>query len=110
MIHFKRSRALLSLFYISLLISCVNTLQAQEQFTFEDVLQFEDIKSPVLSADGEWVAYGVWPEIGDGEARTKSVDGNSQYVIERGQNPQISNNGGWAGAIVHPPYIDAENA
>ena len=110
MIHFKRSRALLSLFYISLIISGVNTLQAQEQFTFEDVLKFEDIKSPVLSADGEWVAYGVWPEIGDGEARIKSVDGNSQYVIERGQNPQISNNGGWAGAIVHPPYIEAENA
>jgi dipeptidyl aminopeptidase/acylaminoacyl peptidase len=63
-----------------------------------------------MSADGEWVAYGVWPEIGDGEVRIKSVNGNNEYLIERGQNPQISKNGAWAGAIVYPPYIEAENA
>jgi len=104
-----------SIIFFSLLLSfhlavTLTSLQAQEQFTFEDVLQFEDIKSPVLSADGEWVAFGVWPEIGDGEVRIKNVDGSSEYVIERGQNPQISKSGAWAGAIVHPSYIEAENA
>ena len=88
MIHVKRSSRLLSFFIISLLVLTANSLQAQEQFTFKDVLQFEDIKSPVLSANGEWVAYGVWPEIGDGEVIIKSVNGSSEYVIERGKNPQ----------------------
>ena len=110
MIHIKRTSTLLSLFITSVLVLNINSLRAQEQFTFEDVLQFEDIKSPVLSADGEWVAYGIWPEIGDGEVRIKSVDGSREYVIERGHNPQISKDGAWAGAIIHSPYIEAENA
>ena len=109
MIYVKRSLRLLSFFIISLLVLTANSLQAQEQFTFKDVLQFEDIKSPVLSANGEWVTYGVWPEMGDGEVRIKSVKGSREYVIERGQNPQISMNGAWAGAIAHPPYIEAKD-
>jgi dipeptidyl aminopeptidase/acylaminoacyl peptidase len=110
MIQFKPFSALLFLSVITLLLFNNDPLQAQQQFTFEDVLQFEDIKSPTISADGEWVAYGVWPEIGDGKVYVKNVNGSREHVIERGQNPQISNNGSWAGAIVHPPYIEAENA
>lgn len=110
MIQLKASKILLPLLFISLLVLTANPLQAQKQFTFEDVLQFKDLKSPVISADGEWVAYGVWPEIGDGEVHIKSVNGSLEYVIERGQNPQLSKNGAWAGAIVHPPFVEAENA
>jgi dipeptidyl aminopeptidase/acylaminoacyl peptidase len=110
MIQFKASKIFLPLLFISILVLSAGPIQAQEQFTFEDVLQFKDIKTPVISADGEWVAYGVWPEIGDGEVRIKSVNGSLEYVIERGQNPQLSKNGTWAGAIVHPPYVEAENA
>lgn len=83
---------------------------AQEKFTFEDVMKFEDIKTPVISADGNWVAFGVWPEIGDGEARIKRVNGRDEFTIERGERPQLTHNGRWAGVIVQPPYIEAQNA
>jgi len=86
------------------------TVFAQEQFTFEDVMKFEDIKSPVISADGKWVAYGVWPEIGDGEAIIKNVGGAEEFIIERGESPQLSSNGRWAGVIVQPPFVEKENA
>ncbi|WP_176719472.1 alpha/beta hydrolase family protein [Rhodohalobacter halophilus] len=85
-------------------------LAAQGQFTFEDVMQFEDIKTPVISADGRWVGYSVWPEVGDGEAVIKSVDGRSEYSVERGERPQIASNSRWAGLIVQPPYIEKQNA
>ncbi|TVR28797.1 MAG: S9 family peptidase [Balneolaceae bacterium] len=84
--------------------------QAQDQFTFEDVMKFEDIKTPAISANGEWVAFGVWPEIGDGEVTIKDVNGRQQFTIERGERPQLSKNGRWAGALVQPPYIEAHNA
>ncbi|MCC5942445.1 MAG: S9 family peptidase [Balneolaceae bacterium] len=85
-------------------------IHAQETFTFEDVMKFEDIKTPAISANGEWVVFGVWPELGDGEVRIKSVNGSLQFTIERGESPQISSDGKWAGAIVKPPFIEAENA
>jgi dipeptidyl aminopeptidase/acylaminoacyl peptidase len=83
---------------------------SQGQFTFEDVMQFEDIKTPQISANGEWVAFGVWPEVGDGEVRVKSVNGRHTFTIERGERPQLTLNGRWAGALVPPPYIEAQNA
>ncbi len=82
---------------------------AQAQLTFEDVMKFEDIKTPVISANGEWVAYGVWPEVGDGEVRIKQVDADRSYVIERGEHPQLTGDGEWVGALIQPTYIEAEN-
>jgi dipeptidyl aminopeptidase/acylaminoacyl peptidase len=84
--------------------------QAQGQFTFEDVIKFEDIKSPAISDDGNWVVYGVWPEVGDGEVVVKSVNGRQEFTIERGASPQISSDGNWVGALVQPSYIEAQNA
>lgn len=83
---------------------------AQDQLTFQEVMKFEDIKTPQLSAGGNWVAYGVWPEVGDGEVRIQSVNGRQQFKIERGERPRFSKNGNWAGALVQPPYIEAQNA
>lgn len=82
---------------------------AQGQLTFEDVMKFEDIKTPKISANGQWVVYSVWPEVGDGEVRIKEVDGGRTYTIERGENPQVTENGEWVGAIIKPPTIAAEN-
>src|SRR5690625_5457938 len=66
--------------FLLLLLICFGTdaLTAQEQFTFEDVMKFEDIKTPVISADGKWVAYGIWPEIGDGETLIRSEEHTSE--------------------------------
>lgn len=86
------------------------SLQAQEQFNFQDVMQFKSIDNPVISADGDWIAFSVWPERGDGEARIKQVNGNDEYVIDRGERPQISSNGEFAAAIVKPPFLELENA
>jgi len=105
---FKSSLFVALFFFLNLYNPLI--LNAQGVFTFEDVMQFEDIKTPVMSSDGSWVAYGVWPELGDGEARITSANGRTTHTIERGERPQLSKNGLWAGAIVKPPAIEAENA
>jgi dipeptidyl aminopeptidase/acylaminoacyl peptidase len=100
----------LTLFSAAIGLVIQSSAYSQNKFTFEDVLKFEDIKTPVISANGEWVAFGVWPEIGDGRVSVKRVDGSREFSIERGEQPQLTNNGNWAGALVLPPYIESENA
>jgi len=85
-------------------------LAAQEKLTFEDVMQFEAINQPVLSDQGNWIAFGVWPERGDGEVRVKEVDGDAEYTIERGENPQISSTEQWVIAYQKPKFLEIENA
>ncbi|MDZ7683088.1 MAG: hypothetical protein U5J63_15625 [Fodinibius sp.] len=36
------------------------------QLTFEDVMKWEDISDQTVSDNGEWMAYSVWPDRGDG--------------------------------------------
>jgi dipeptidyl aminopeptidase/acylaminoacyl peptidase len=96
---------------VLIVLTCsISTLHAQKQFTFEDVMKFEELRQPVVSANGTWIAYGVWPERGDGEVRVQQVSGNRIHTIARGERPQLSRNGDFAAAIVQPPFLVQENA
>jgi len=98
------------LFFV-LLTGCGTTdLAAQETLTFEDVMQFEAINQPVLSENGNWVAFGVWPERGDGEVRVKHTSRDLRYSIERGEFPQISSDEKWVAAYQKPAFLELENA
>ncbi len=68
---------------------------AQEVFTFEDVMKFEDLTTPRISDQGNWLIYGVWPDRGDGYAVANQVNGNTEYQIELGSSPVISSNEKW---------------
>ena len=83
---------------------------AQGQLTFEDVMKFEELHNPVISGNGEWIAFDVWPERGDGEARIKHPESETVYIIERGRSPILSTDGNWTAVRVEPPFIEAENA
>lgn len=90
---------------LSLFTLLASSADAQKQFTFEDVMKFEDIRNPVISGNGEWAAYGVWPELGDGEVRIQRTSGLTEFIIERGAQPQLTPNGSWAGALIQPPAV-----
>lgn len=105
-----QKRSLFSTILFLLMFLPAQSLFAQEVFTFEDVMQFEAIQSPVLSDNGNWIAFGVWPERGDGEVHIKRVNGDTQYTIERGERPQFSSNENFVAAIVKPPFLELENA
>src|SRR5690625_7923786 len=79
-------------FLLLLLLICFGTdaLTAQEQFTFEDVMKFEDIKTLVISADGKWVAYGICSEIADDDTLLRSVSGDSEFRVVRCFNRRLA--------------------
>lgn len=80
-------------------------LNAQNrQLTFEDIMRWEDISDEAISDDGRWLAYGVWPDRGDGEVRVRSVDGEDSYTLERGADPALSADGRWVAAYREAPF------
>ena len=90
---FRSVLTIITLFYASQLGL------AQGVLTFEDVMKFDDIGSTALSANGDWVAYSVWPDRGDGEVRIRNINRNRLYTIELGDNPRITKDGNWVGAL-----------
>jgi dipeptidyl aminopeptidase/acylaminoacyl peptidase len=81
--------------FFALLVTLPISTFAQGVLTFEDVMKFEDLTTPKISDQGNWLIYGVWPDRGDGYAVAKAVNGPEEYHIELGTNPIISGNEQW---------------
>jgi dipeptidyl aminopeptidase/acylaminoacyl peptidase len=76
------------------------------QLTFEDVMKWEDISDHTVSDNGEWMAYSVWPDRGDGEVRVRHVEDGTVHTIALGDNPQITKNGQWVGVELRPKLAE----
>jgi len=81
-----------------------------QQLTFEDVMKFREITRPALSHNGKWIAYGVWPERGDGEAVVMATGSDTEYRIERGKSAFFNPKTSHVALFVQPPFIETENA
>ena len=89
---------------IGLMFSTLTT--AQGVLSFEDVMKFNDIGSIELSANGNWVAYEVWPDRGDGKVEVKNTNGRTTYSISLGASPKITPNGDWVAAFRKVPLAE----
>ncbi|MEM1125121.1 MAG: prolyl oligopeptidase family serine peptidase [Bacteroidota bacterium] len=98
---------LFALFVVLLLTAPVH---AQQAMTFEDVMRFRDLHDPVIAADGSWIAYGVAPDRGDGEAVVQAVDADTRYVIAQASDPQLTPDGAWAALRFNPTMAALEEA
>lgn len=87
----------------SLLVILTQAIHAQGALTFEDVMKFEDITTSKISAKGKWLAYGVWPDRGDGFTIIQSVDGDTEYKLELGDNPVLSFDEKWVAVTRNVP-------
>tara|TARA_R110000868_G_scaffold37111_5_gene131403 strand:- start:31043 stop:33787 length:2745 start_codon:yes stop_codon:yes gene_type:complete len=96
-----------SILFFSLLILCAisEPSNAQGVLTFEDVMKFEDINSPKISNNGNWITYGVWPDRGDGNVVVQHISNGTEYEIELGDNPEISYNENWVVAYKNVPLV-----
>ena len=74
------------------------SLSAQGVLTFEDVMKFEDISSTTFSSEGNWVAYGVWPDRGDGYILIQHTGNGTEYKIDLADRPAISFDEKWVAA------------
>jgi dipeptidyl aminopeptidase/acylaminoacyl peptidase len=101
---------ILLLLAVALMISYIANAQATKPFTFTDIMKFQTIQTPILSANGQWTAYSVVPERGDGYGIIQSNMDTTSIRIERGISPVISRTSEWAAFKIKPKAIETENA
>lgn len=82
------------------------TATAQGVLSFEDVMKFEDIGSIELSKNGNWVAYEVWPDRGDGRVDVMRTNGQQIFSMELGASPKITSEGNWVAAFRKVPLAE----
>ena len=76
--------------------------------TLEDVMNFRQIQYTAVSHDGNWVAYSVSPDRGDGFGVLVSADKRREYIIERAERPEFSLSGNWVLFTKKPLLADTE--
>ena len=57
---------------------------AKKALTQADWDQWRSISGAVLSRDGQWAAYTLIPQVGDGELVVQATDGSRTYRVPRG--------------------------
>ena len=93
-------------FFLFITVLFSSSLFSQGVMTFEDVMKFEDINSPKISSKGNWIAYGVWPDRGDGKVVIQHTSRKTEYEIELGANPSITYDENWVLAYRNVPLVD----
>ena len=91
-------------------VGAVSVSAGDRALTFEDLMKFRQITTPVISADGGWIAYTLNPDRGDGEAVVQSTTSDTEHRIERGTDPEISDDGRWAACAISPTLEAQEEA
>jgi dipeptidyl aminopeptidase/acylaminoacyl peptidase len=85
-------------------------LSQDKALTFEDMMRFRSIEQPVVSRDGRWVAYGLKPDRGNGEAVVRSTETSKEFRLARGSGPILSNDGRWVAVRLRPEAEAIEKA
>jgi len=80
---------------------CTLRVAAQEKRAMEltDIMKFEQLRSPAISENGQWVVFAAVPDRGDPRILVYSTDGKVQYELAGGKDPVFSKDGKWLAAI-----------
>ncbi|MEX1311651.1 MAG: prolyl oligopeptidase family serine peptidase [Candidatus Sulfomarinibacteraceae bacterium] len=78
--------------------------------TFRDLMQFRQIEDTVISTDGTWIAAALVPDRGDGEVLARSTTGETEVHVERGAEPEISDDARWLVSKITPTLEAREKA
>lgn len=102
----------LSFFLLAGLLFIISAAQAAQKkpLTFQDVMKFKHIRSPVISGDGLWMAYAAQPDRGDGEVKIHGIKEGRVFTVERGSSPVISKNSRWVAMAVQSRAVELEKA
>jgi dipeptidyl aminopeptidase/acylaminoacyl peptidase len=106
--NFNHQLIRFTVFSFLIFIFPVISAQDKRAMTLEDVMNFLQIQHTAVSHDGNWVAYSVSPDRGDGYGVLVSADRRHEYIIERGERPEFSLSGNWALFTKKPLLADTE--
>ncbi len=70
------------------LLVAVAALAQKRPLTHRDYDSWRSIQSPTLSPDGKFLAYGLFPQAGDGEVVVRNLDTGQEFRQSAGQKPE----------------------
>ncbi len=80
----------------------------------QDILAWKSIRSPLLSNDGEWFAYRLSPQEGDGEVIIRKTKTDKEYKFSAGevqgfsQDILFSDDSQWVAFTIYPQKEEAK--
>jgi len=93
---------------LALPVAAVLAGEEKRPLSLQDVMKFRQIRAPVISEDGAWIACEIKPNRGDGVVEVHAVNEGIKYIIERGSRPRISRDGRWVFATLLPEAVELE--
>jgi len=82
----------------------------KKPMTLQDIMKFKAIYDPSISENGQWVAYEVRPDRGNGEVIIYNIETKNRLSIPRGSKATISKDSRWAAAGILPDFSENEKA
>lgn len=95
---------------VALLLSCGSINAEKKALSHEDFDAWKGVNNYSLTRDGEWAAYAVNPQDGDGELYFRNTRTGRTLTVPRGYNPQFTADGKYAVALIKPLHADTRKA
>jgi len=83
---------------------------AKKPITHDVYDSWKSIQGTKVSADGEWLAYALTPQDGDGELVVRNLKTNAEIRAARGRDPLITQDGRFVVFAVAPYKKEVDQA
>jgi acetyl esterase/lipase len=84
-------------------------LSAQKPLTHDDYDQWRSLRGTTIRADGQWVAYQIEPQWGDGLLEVRQVDGDKVWQHALGSSPAFTADGRFVVFTIGESKVEERN-
>ncbi|WP_065188031.1 alpha/beta hydrolase family protein [Shewanella woodyi] len=78
--------------------------------TTNDIMKFESLKKPVISANGAVLAVEVAPDRGDSHGLVQMLASSNKFTLDGASKPQVSRDGRFAAFVVKTSLLEKATA
>jgi dipeptidyl aminopeptidase/acylaminoacyl peptidase len=91
---------------IGLLVCCLflacSIFAQKKQLSHEELVTWKQIENPIISNNGEWVAYSLKAEEGDAILKVWNAESGKTYTFDRGEESTFSSDSEYLIFKIHP--------
>jgi dipeptidyl aminopeptidase/acylaminoacyl peptidase len=89
-------------------LAAVGEAGGRRALPIAEYAHWRTIRAPIISADGEWVAWTYAQVRRDDVLHLRHVDTGREHIVERASAAIFSDDGRWAAYVLSPPLREAE--
>ena len=94
---------------LTLIVLAHNQVEAKRNFTFQDAMKFELLRTPRVANDGSWFAFEAKQDRGDARVCIYSTSDTTKFSIPNGKGIAFSNDSKWAAMTITITNMESEN-